>query len=126
MNIVDSISLVEAALLEGGGMELPTFQAELLIAAVVGRRVEEVEPHYLCELSDEEQNSVCAYLNSRPLLPVPLYLGYTEMEGVDGVSPCDSPARDRNPGSATAGSANRWQRRFIRSSMWVRAPVSSL
>jgi len=82
MHVHQAIALVADAVTGVPGFELPSQQAELLVSAALQVSVSELKSLGEQPCSPAQCEFISRYLGSIPLIPVPLFLGYTEVNGI--------------------------------------------
>lgn len=82
MQVCEAIGLISRVVESVPGFELPKDQAELLIASALGISTMQLRQMRDYTLSNAELATVHRYLEAPTRIPIPLFLGYCELNGL--------------------------------------------
>lgn len=80
--IAQTLKSIQSVLQQQNGFELVELQARLLVSATTGLTLPQLERSGERCLSAIETEAIKGYFETKPLRPVPLFLGYSEVLGV--------------------------------------------
>lgn len=79
--VTETLELIESALQQQDGFEMAEQQARLLVSAATGMALPLLDSSGARRLFTSQLRMINDYLETRPLPPVPLFLGYSEVLG---------------------------------------------
>jgi len=80
--IKDALDIAERHIKRMEGFELPALQARLLLSSITNLRTDQINLHEDRRITNDELEKINQFLSLKHPVPVPFYLGYTEVAGL--------------------------------------------